>query len=85
MTVYVDNARLPFRGMLMSHMLADTDDELRAMAQVVGLHDRWHQGDHFDINQDMRSIALANGAKQITQREAVLIRRKFRQTKDSSQ
>jgi Protein of unknown function (DUF4031) len=85
MTVYVDNAQHPFRGMLMSHMLADTDDELRAMAHVIGLQERWHQGDHFDINQEMRSIALANGAKQITQREAVLIRRKFRLSKDNSQ
>ena len=69
----------------MSHMLADTDDELRAMAQVIGLHERWHQGDHFDINQDMRAIALENGAKPITQREAVLIRREFRRTNDHSQ
>ncbi len=69
----------------MSHMLADTDDELRAMAQIIGLHERWHQGDHFDINQDMRAIALENGAKPITQREAVLIRREFRRTNDNSQ
>lgn len=69
----------------MSHMLADTDDELRAMAQIIGLHERWHQGDHFDINQDMRAIALENGARPITQREAVLIRRQFRRTNDHSQ
>jgi hypothetical protein len=79
MTVYVDNARLPFRGMLMSHMLADTDEELRAMADAIGLQQRWHQGDHFDINEDMRQSALANGARPITPREAVLVRRKFRQ------
>ena len=55
------------------------------MAHVIGLQERWHQGDHFDINQEMRSIALANGAKPITQREAVLIRRKFRLSKDNAQ
>ena len=78
MAVYVDDARIPFRGMRMSHMLADTDAELRAMADAIGMQQRWHQGDHFDINDDMRALALARGAIAISKREAVLIRRRFR-------
>ena len=76
--VYVDDARIPFRGMRMSHMLADTDEELRAMADAIGMQQRWHQGDHFDINDDMRARAIAQGAVAISKREAVVVRRKFR-------
>ncbi len=79
MSVYVDDFRIPFRGRVMCHMLADTDDELRAMADRIGMQQRWHQGDHFDIDTDMRARAVANGAREITRREAVLVRRKFRQ------
>ncbi len=66
--------------MHMSHMLADTDAELRAMADAIGMQQRWHQGDHFDINDEMRAIALARGAIAISKREAVVVRRKFRET-----
>ena len=78
--VYVDDFCIPFRGRLMCHMLADTDAELRDMADRIGMQQRWHQGDHFDIDRDMRAIAIAHGAQEITRREAVLIRRRFRQS-----
>ncbi len=79
MTVYVDDFRIPFRGRVMCHMLADSDAELRAMAERIGMQQRWHQGDHFDIDRDMRALAVANGAREITRREAVRVRRQFRE------
>lgn len=79
MTVYVDDFSIPFRGRVMCHMLADTDAELRAMADRIGMQQRWHQGDHFDIDRDMRARAVVAGAREITRREAVRVRRRFRE------
>ena len=68
MTVYVDNARIPFRGMRMSHMQADTLDELHAMADAIGLRRSWFQpgsrpeAAHYDVSDSKRAEALALGA-----------------------
>lgn len=43
MTVYVDDVRHPFRRMVMSHMWADSLDELLAMADRIGVARRWLQ------------------------------------------
>ena len=78
MTVYVDNAMIPYGRMLMCHMIADTDGELRAMALRIGVAQRWHQGDHFDICKSRRALAIKYGAKEVTQREIIAIRTKKR-------
>ena len=69
MTVYVDTMQAPFRGMLMCHMIADTEDELHAMAAVIGMPREKYQGDHYDIPMDMKARAIRNGAREITMRE----------------
>lgn len=73
MTVYVDDMfKYPmgeFRRMKMSHMMADTDDELHAMAQRIGLKREWFQGDHYDVSITVRQKAVAAGAVEITLRE----------------
>lgn len=73
MTVYVDDMyKYPmgrFRRMKMSHMIADTEDELHAMADLIGLSRRWYQGDHYDVSMGLRAAAVTNGAKEITWRE----------------
>lgn len=78
MTVYVDNMRAPYRRMIMCHMIADTDEELRSMAERIGVQQRWHQGDHFDICLEKRALAVAAGAVEITQRQlgAMMIRKR---------
>jgi hypothetical protein len=68
MSVYVDCAKHPYRGMLMSHMWADAPHELLAMADAIGLARRWLQKPpsaswlHFDICQRKRALAVAKGA-----------------------
>ena len=71
MTVYVDNARNPFGRMLMAHMVADTTEELCAMATKLGLRPEWIQKpgtkqEHFDISQSKRAEALRFGVTPIT-------------------
>lgn len=64
--------------MIMCHMIADTDAELRAMAEKIGVRQRWHQGDHFDICLKKRALAVAAGAVEVTQRQlgAMVIRKR---------
>ena len=75
MTVYVDDMQAQFGRMRMCHMLADTDDELHAMADRIGVARRWHQAppkhdSHYDIALSKRAQAVANGAVPITYRQA---------------
>lgn len=80
MPVYVDDGRRPLKNMIMCHMIADTTAELLAMADRIGVARRWIQrpggpDEHFDIAQVSRAKAVAAGAIQITEREAVGIRK----------
>ena len=72
MAVYVDQARIPYRGMVMSHMVADTLDELHAMASRVGMKREWFQPrsfPHYDLPEPRRAHAVELGAVEIGQRE----------------
>lgn len=68
MSVYVDNARIPFRGMRMSHLQADTLDELHEFANRLELRRDWFQpgsrpeAAHYDVSDSKRDEALALGA-----------------------
>lgn len=76
MSVYVDDMKAPYGRMVMCHMLADTDDELHAMADRIGVARRWWQspaktsGSHYDIAQSKRAAAVQQGAVEITWRQA---------------
>ena len=58
-----------FRNMKMSHMIADTEEELHAMADKIGLKRKWYQGDHYDVSYGLRQKAIEFGAKELTMRE----------------
>lgn len=68
MSVYVDRAENNFGRMIMCHMLADTPEELHAMADSIGVARRWFQAPpkasfwHYDIAKSKRALALAFGA-----------------------
>lgn len=85
MTVYVDSMRAPFGRMLMSHMIADTDAELHAMADAIGVSRRWHQApprhdSHYDIAQSKRALAIKRGAKPISLRTLAMMNMRRRLT-----
>ncbi len=80
MTVYVDDMyKYPmgrFGRMKMSHLTADTDEELHEMARKIGVARKWCQKEklgkgyiHYDIAQSKRLLAIEFGAKPITLRE----------------
>lgn len=73
MTVYVDDMfRVPmgqFGRMKMSHMIAESLDELHEMADRLGLKRSWFQGDHYDISMSVRARAVQLGAVEIGMRE----------------
>ena len=82
MTVYVDDMHRRdigrFGRMKMSHMIADSEEELHAMAQKIGVKRHWLHGDHYDICLAMRAKAVKLGAVEVTMRELacmVMLRR----------
>ena len=70
MTVYVDDAVMLWRGQRWAHLMADTLEELHAMATQLGLPRRALQdkrsGVHYDVTVDMRAQALELGALAIS-------------------
>ncbi|MCI2243810.1 DUF4031 domain-containing protein [Xanthomonas sp. PPL568] len=74
MAVYVDNMRAHFGRMVMCHMVADTREELDAMADRIGVARRWIQypgtaKEHYDIALSARAKAVAAGAVEIDIRD----------------
>ena len=75
MSVYVDDMKARYGRMVMCHMIADTTDELLAMADRIGVQRRWIQKagtrlEHFDVCLAKRAKAVEFGAQEITRREA---------------
>lgn len=86
MGVYVDCEKNQYRHMIMSHLVADTVDELHAMAQRLGLKRSWFQQSrngmpHYDICQTKREQAIKLGAEVIDRRKMVELMRKNRDRK----
>lgn len=87
MTVYVDNMRRPWGRLVMCHLLADTDDELLAMVDLIGVDRKWHQHpgtdrSHFDIALSKRALAVQSGAVEITMKQCGAMRARRRHTGD---
>jgi hypothetical protein len=77
-SVYVDDPMHPFGRMMMCHMIADTRDELLAMADTIGVQRKWIQkegtaDEHFDICKSKRAKAVAAGAKEVDGRDLALM------------
>jgi hypothetical protein len=51
-------------------MVSDTSiEELKEFAGKLGIPDKGFQGDHFDVPEHMRQIAIDHGAKEVSSRE----------------
>lgn len=81
MAVYVDDARNPHGRMVMCHMLADTLDELHAMAEAIGMRRSWYQPvsfPHYDLSRARRAHAIGMGAVEVDRRGIVAVKRRLR-------
>lgn len=70
MAVYVDDAVHLWRGRRWAHLMADTLDELHAMAALLDIPRRAFQnkmsGAHYDVPAELRERALVLGAVAIS-------------------
>ena len=72
MAILVDDAVWPWRGRLWAHLVSDTSiDELHAFAERLGIPRRAFQGDHYDVTDELRDCAIAEGARAVTSRDVV--------------
>ena len=65
--------------MKMCHMLADSEDELHAMAAAIGINRKWFQNErypHYDICKSKRVLAIQNGAVEIDRKQFVKLAKK---------
>ncbi|HIE1649692.1 TPA: DUF4031 domain-containing protein [Burkholderia cenocepacia] len=82
MAVYVDNARIAWRGRQWCHLVADSLDELHRFAKSLGLRRGWFQAQaslpHYDVTVEVRDVALSRGAMQADRRTLVLHGRRLK-------
>ena len=76
MSVYVDDVFIPFGRMRMCHMIADTEQELHAMAVLLGLRSEWFQDKkypHYDISKAKRAEAIRHGVIEVSVKELIAL------------
>ena len=72
MTILVDSAVWPWRGRLWAHLISDASlDELHAFAARLALPERSFGGDHYDVTDELRDCAIAEGAQPVDSRAIV--------------
>ena len=77
--VYVDAPIWSYGRMKMCHMLADSEEELHAMATAIGINKKWFQNDrypHYDICKSKRATAIQKGAVEIDRKQFVQLAKK---------
>lgn len=72
MTVLVDPAIWPWRDRLWAHLVSDESyAELHEFADALGIPRRAFQGDHYDVPEELRALAIENGALAVPGRELI--------------
>ncbi|HEX2233469.1 MAG TPA: DUF4031 domain-containing protein, partial [Thermoleophilaceae bacterium] len=82
MAVYVDDARIPWRGLHWSHMVADSEEELYRAAEALGIPRSGVQANgrtlHYDLPEPWRQRAIEEGvAESIAWRDLVRMRHRL--------
>lgn len=83
MSVYVDNARIKFKSMIMCHMMGDTLSELHSMAEKIGLKREWFQAKsspHYDVCLSRRELAIEYGAIEIGNKQVVALIKRYKKS-----
>lgn len=86
MAVYVDTMRAKLGRLIMCHMVADSDAELHAMADAIGVDRRHWQapgrsaGSHYDICLAKKRLAIVLGAIEISLTTLAIMNRRRRLT-----
>ena len=72
MGILVDGAHWPWRGRMWAHLISDTSiEELQEFAERLDLPPRAFQGDHYDVTDELRDCAIAEGAVPVDSRTIV--------------
>lgn len=70
MAILVDPAIWRHRGRLWCHCVSDASlDELHRFAERIGWPRERFQGDHYDLPEPVRLLALEHGAEEVSSRE----------------
>jgi hypothetical protein len=81
-SVYVDHYFAQYGRMQMSHMIADSLEELHAMADKIGVARKWFQKHasipHYDVCKSKRELAIKLGAISVERRDFVMKMREIR-------
>ena len=80
MAVYVNKLRRRFGGLSLCHLLADSLDELHAMATRIGLEPSLFNRDripHYDLSLTKRREAISAGAVEIDRQQLAVLMQRF--------
>lgn len=76
--IYIDQPRsFLHKRKLYSHMMADTLEELHSFAEFLGIKRHWFDRYHYDVRQDDYVAAVLAGAKVVSSKDLVRIRKKL--------
>lgn len=87
MSVYVDASLYGYGTMIMCHMIADTPEELHAMADCIGVARKWFQTPpkasfwRYDIAKSKRALAVGAGAIECDRNTFVANLRRIRESR----
>lgn len=78
--VYVGTRKYRLGRMMMSHMVADSYEELMEMVDNIGVnrnhYQKWSSIPHFDICQEKKQLAIEIGATLVSDKEIIKMFRK---------
>jgi hypothetical protein len=88
MSVYVDATLWKLGPMKMCHMIADTEAELHAMADKIGIDRRHYQRNastpHYDVCKSKRAQAVRLGAIECNRKGFVAVIKRLRTQRESA-